>query len=177
MDGWVVGRDYKSVQRNLEETIDIVTMLLVVMVSWMYTCSDLWNGLFFWASLVSQMVKCLPVMWETQVWSLGREDPLEMEMATHSSILACRILCIEEPGRLQSTGLQSQTWLSDFALFSWGPLSYLLCVWIVFSYSFPAFWVLVPLYLKVIYVLRFREGNGNPVQYFCLENPMDGGAW
>lgn len=36
----------------------------------------------------------------------------------------------------------------------WGPLSYLLCVWIVFSYSFPAFWVLVPQYLQVIYVLR-----------------------
>ena len=41
MDGWVVARDYKSVRRNLEKIIDIVTILLVVMVSWMYTCSDL----------------------------------------------------------------------------------------------------------------------------------------
>ena len=45
-------------------------------------------------------------MWETQVRSLGREDPLEKEMATHSSILAWRIPWREEPGRLQSTGLQ-----------------------------------------------------------------------
>ena len=52
------------------------------------------------------MVKCLPVMRETQVRSLGWEDPLEKEMATHSSILAWRIPWIEEPGKLQSTGLQ-----------------------------------------------------------------------
>ena len=56
--------------------------------------------------LVVQTVKRLPVMRETQVQSLGWEDPLEKEMATHSSILAWRILWIEEPGRLQSTGLQ-----------------------------------------------------------------------
>ena len=48
----------------------------------------------------------LPAMQETQVWSLGREDPWEKEMATHSSILAWRIPWIEEPGRLQSMGLQ-----------------------------------------------------------------------
>ena len=45
-------------------------------------------------------------MWETQVQSLGREDPLEKEMATHSSILAWRIPWTEEPGGLQSMGLQ-----------------------------------------------------------------------
>ena len=67
------------------------------------------------ASLVAQMVKCLSAMQETQVRSLGREDPLEKEMATHSSILAWRIPWIEEPGRLQPTGSQSQTWLSNFA--------------------------------------------------------------
>ena len=58
------------------------------------------------ASLVAQMVKCLPAMWETQVQSLGREDPLEKEMATHSSTLAWKISWMEEPGRLQSVGLQ-----------------------------------------------------------------------
>ena len=47
--------------------------------------------LMFWASLVAQMVKRLPAMRETWVRSLGREDPLEKEMATHSSILAWRI--------------------------------------------------------------------------------------
>ena len=55
------------------------------------------------ASLVAQMVKYLPAMWETQVWSLGQEDPLEKEMATHSSTLTWRISWTEEPGRLQST--------------------------------------------------------------------------
>ena len=58
------------------------------------------------ASLVAQMGKHLPTMWETQVRSLGWEDPLEKEMATHPSTLAWRIPCGEEPGRLQSTGSQ-----------------------------------------------------------------------
>ena len=50
--------------------------------------------------------KRLPAMWETWVRSLGQEDPLEKEMATHSSILAWRISWTEEPGGLQSTGSQ-----------------------------------------------------------------------
>ena len=52
------------------------------------------------------MVKCLSAMQETWVQSLGREDPLEKEMAAHSSILAWKILWTEEPGRLQSMGSQ-----------------------------------------------------------------------
>ena len=62
-----------------------------------------------WTSLVAQMVKNLPAMQETQVRSLGREDPLEKGMAIHSSILAWRIPWTEEPGGLQSIGSQSQT--------------------------------------------------------------------
>ena len=58
------------------------------------------------ASLVAQRLKCLPAMWETWILSLGREHPLEKEMATHSSILAWRIPWTEEPGGLQSTGSQ-----------------------------------------------------------------------
>ena len=54
----------------------------------------------FLASWVAQMVKNLPAKWETQVWSLGREDPLEKEMATHSSIPAWEIPWTEEPGGL-----------------------------------------------------------------------------
>ena len=54
-------------------------------------------------------VKNLPAMWETQVQSLGWEDPLEKGMATHSSILAWRIPWTEEPGRLQSMGSRSRT--------------------------------------------------------------------
>ena len=57
-------------------------------------------------SLVAQTVKNRPAMQKTRVWSLGWEDPLEKEMATHSSILASRIPWTEEPGRLPSTGLQ-----------------------------------------------------------------------
>ena len=51
-------------------------------------------------------MKHLPAMWETWVCSQGREDPPEKEMATHSSILAWRIPWTEEPGGLQSMGLQ-----------------------------------------------------------------------
>ena len=59
-----------------------------------------------WTSLVAQMVKRLPTMQETQVQSLGWEDPLEKEMATHSSILAWKIPWMEDPVRLQSMGSQ-----------------------------------------------------------------------
>ena len=58
------------------------------------------------ASLVAQVVKNLPAMQETQVWSLSQEDPLEKEMATHSSILSWRIPRTEKPGRLPSMGSQ-----------------------------------------------------------------------
>ena len=57
-------------------------------------------------SLVAQLVRNLPAMQETQVQSLGREDPMEKEMETHSSILAWKIPRTEEPGGLQSMGSQ-----------------------------------------------------------------------
>ena len=57
-------------------------------------------------TLVAQTVKILPAMQETWVQSLGQEDPLETEMATHSSILAWKIPWTEETGALQSMGLQ-----------------------------------------------------------------------
>ena len=59
------------------------------------------------ASLVAYSVKHLPTEEETQVRSLGGEDPLEKEMAMHSSILAWKISWTEEPGGLQSMGSQS----------------------------------------------------------------------
>ena len=58
------------------------------------------------ASLVAQRAKCLLAMRETWVRSLGREDPLEKEKATHSSILAWKTPRTEKPGRLQSMGSQ-----------------------------------------------------------------------
>ena len=82
------------------------------------------------AALVAQLVKSLPAMQETWVWSLGREDPLEECMAAHSSILAWRIPWTEEPGGLQSMGLQrvryewvtnTQTYMEVFLIhtFQW----------------------------------------------------------
>ena len=71
------------------------------------------NCFLYWEELViifnfsdGSMVKNLPATWETQVQSLGWEDPLEKEMATHSGILAWKILWMEERGRLQSMGSQ-----------------------------------------------------------------------
>ena len=63
---------------------------------------------------MAQTVKHLPAVRETRVRSLGWEDPLEKEMATYSSTLAWKIAWTEEPGRLQSMGSQSWTWLSGF---------------------------------------------------------------
>ena len=59
-----------------------------------------------YASLEVQRLKRLPAMWETWVLSVGREDPLEKEMATHSSTLAWKIPWTEKPSRLQSMGSQ-----------------------------------------------------------------------
>ena len=64
-----------------------------------------WNSTLK-ASLVAQRLKRPPAIRETWVQSLGREDPLDKGMATHSSILAWRMPCTEEPGGLQRTGLQ-----------------------------------------------------------------------
>ena len=65
-------------------------------------------------SLVAQTIKHLPTMWETRVQSLGGEDLLEKEMATHSSILAWKIPWTEESGRLVHWVSKSWTRLSDF---------------------------------------------------------------
>ena len=78
----------------------------------------LWLTHLRWTSLVAQMVKHLPTVWETQVQSLGQEDLLEKEMATHSSILAWKIPWMEEAGRLQSMGSQriGHNWATSFSL-------------------------------------------------------------
>ena len=69
-----------------------------------------------WASLVAQLVKNPPAMQESPIQFPGREDPLEKEMETHSSILAWEIPWTEEPGRLPSMGLQRvRCWLSGWA--------------------------------------------------------------
>ena len=78
------------------------------------------------ASLVAQTEKNLPAMWETWVRSLGREDPLEREVATHFSILAWRIPWTEDLGGLQSMGSQRGThnWVTNTSLlyrYFWNP--------------------------------------------------------
>ena len=66
-------------------------------------------------SQVSETIKNLPAVQQTQVWLLGQEDPLEKGMKTHSSILAWRIPWTEDPGGLQSMGVaKGQIWLSDY---------------------------------------------------------------
>ena len=80
-----------------------------------YICISL-----LWTSVVAQTVKRLSIMRETQVRSLGREDPLEKEMAMHSSTVAWKIPWMEEPGRLQSVGLRrvGHNGATSFSLFT-----------------------------------------------------------
>ena len=73
--------------------------------------------IYIWAFLVVQMVKRLPAMQETQVWFLGREDPLEKEMAIYSSTLAWKIPWTEEPDRLQSMGSQRVRYINKKSVF------------------------------------------------------------
>ena len=90
------------------------------------------------ASLVAQRLKHPPAVWETWVWSLGREDPLEKEMATHSSFLVWRIPWTVEPGRLQSMGSQrvGHDWVTSLS-FTFFPDN---CCWLLVSCYLPIFW-------------------------------------
>ena len=85
--------------------------------TWYFHC--LGEIIHIGTSLVAQTVQCLPTMWETQVRSLGQEDPLEKEMATHSSTLAWKIPWTEEPGGLQSMGSQrvGHDWVTKLSNF------------------------------------------------------------
>ena len=84
-------------------------------------CQGLYCHLAYltYSLLVAQTMKCLPAMQETWVWSLGQEDPLEKEMATHSSTLAWKIPWAEEPGRWQSMGSQrvELDWVTSLSFF------------------------------------------------------------
>ena len=75
----------------------------------------MWFKIHLEASLIAQSVENLPAVQETQVQSLDQEDPLEKEMATHSSILAWKIPWTEKPGGLQSMGSQRarHNWATD----------------------------------------------------------------
>ena len=89
-----------DVSGNYWEPWSILSQSMIYSTVKLKKCNDISR-----ASLVAQRLQRLPAMRETWVRSLGQEDPLEKEMATHSSILAWRIPWTEEPGGLQSTGL------------------------------------------------------------------------
>ena len=80
---------------------EISSFIIIVLLNICYV-----PGTMLRASLVAQRLKRLPGMWEIWVRSLGREDPLEKEMAIHSSTLAWKTPWTEEPGRLRSMGSQ-----------------------------------------------------------------------
>ena len=85
---------------RLNIIIDFIPILTIYIPEYFYDLC------IYRASLVTQLVKSLPIMWESQVQSLGQEDPLEKEMATQSNISAWRIPWTEESGGLQSMGSQ-----------------------------------------------------------------------
>ena len=130
---------------------------------------------------MAQRVRRLPIMRETRVRSLGREDPLEKGMATHSSTLAWKIPWTEKPGWLllpgKSHGLRSLVGYSPWGRkesdtterlhfhFPWCSVGTESACNAGNAGSIPG-WGRAP-----------EEGNGNPLQYSCLENPIDRGAW
>ena len=139
------------------------------------------------------MVKCLPTMQEIQVQSLGREDLWKKEMATHSSILAWKISWMEEPGRLQSMGSQrvGHDWATSLLLrFRNSNLEKAMAPTPVLlpgkSHGLRSLVGCSPWGRKELDTteqLHFHfslsctgEGNGNPLQCSCLENPRDRGA-
>ena len=89
---------YQSMPSDLLSCIQSLTHSLIYLILIRYACIR--------SSLVAQSLKSLSSMWEHWVQSLGQDDPLEKEMATHSSILAWRIPWTEEPGGLQFMGSQ-----------------------------------------------------------------------
>ena len=113
----------------------------------------------------SSEVKRLPAMWETWVRSLGQEDSLEKEMATHSSILAWRIPWTEEPGGLQSTGSRrvGHNWATSLSLKRKWKCQSLCCVWLFVTpwteYTCSNFLTLFLLFLSYthfVYVIQIN---------------------
>ena len=138
-------------------------------------------------------------MWEMWVWSLGQEDPLEKEMASHSNILAWRISWTEKPGGLQVTGSQRvrHDWSDLVGMY--------VCIWVLcvcvlnytwvlgFDIKCVILWIMrAPMVVQTLKNLPIMwetwvqslswedspgEGNGYPLHYSGLENSMDRGAW
>ena len=127
------------------------------------------------ASLVAQMVKYLPAMWETQVQSLGWEDPLEKEMETHSSTLAWKIHGQRSLVYYSPWGHRESDMTQSSFTFTFTTLKLL---------GFPGGSVVKnpPASARDSGLIPGSgrspgEGNSNPLQYSYLKNPMDRGAW
>ena len=127
------------------------------------------------ASLVAQTIKHLPTIWETWLWSLDREDPLEKDMATHFSILAWKILWMEEPGRLQSTESQRVEhdwatkfffWIHKFMLLAY--LLFFMCKTILAS-QYPSCCHCVDLVSRVGDVPHSEDWNARFLEYVCIQ--------
>ena len=115
--------------------------------------------LFYLLSTVAQTVKCLPTMRETWVQSLGQEDPMEKEMATHSSTLAWKTPWTEEPDRLQSMGLQ-RVGQDEVTSFSLSPSKYPHLTTMILHYNIPHSLLKtlhVFMYLFLITTLRYSS--------------------
>ena len=137
------------------------------------------------ASLLAQSVKYLPAVQETWVRSLGQEDPLEEERATHSSILAWKFPWAEEPGRLQpwgtvsssvSQGDKTQTFLSSFQLWP----SYITQQSSLLTYRITSVCKVTGSHDRLMYCQcrgLEKAKAPNSTAPACLENAMDGGAW
>ena len=112
-------------------------------------------------SMVTQSVNNLPAVWETQVWSLSWEDPLEKEMATHSSILAWKISWTAEPGRLQSMWsprVRANWATKTLSLFTWNTFQeecWLLQSLAVLRREF--FWIKTVTWGKIYFLFIFQE--------------------
>ena len=116
---------------------------------------------------MTQKVKHLPAMWQTWIWFLGREDPLEKEMATYSSTLAWKIPWTEEPGRLQSMRSQrvGHDWVSSLCA-AWLPHQFLVPICFVvigFQFLHPGFffvlWPWWPCFFSYILLGKAKFGR------------------
>ena len=115
---WTTRRSNQSILKEISPGCSLEGLMLKLKLQHFGHLMQRTNS--FEKTLVAKMVKRLPTMRETQVQSLGQEDLLEKEMATHSSILAWKIPWMEEPGGLTVHGIaKSWTWLSDFTSWCW----------------------------------------------------------
>ena len=121
-------------------------------------------------SQVAQKVKCLPAMWETQVWSLDWEDPLKKEMATHSSTLAWKIPWRKEPGRLQSMGLQrvGHDWATSHSTYKLNKQGNNIQPWCTPSNFEPVHYSMSGSNCCFLFCIQFSQETGKVIWYSHL---------